>query len=55
MTSPNEQFKLTVRDIELIEHALHSLEQTTEIRELLGRIHNQKNWYRPKNKPYVSG
>jgi len=25
-----------------------------EIQELLGRIHNQKNWYRPKDK-FVSG
>jgi len=25
-----------------------------EIQELLGRLHNQKNWYRPKDK-FVSG
>ena len=25
-----------------------------EINDLMGRIHNQKNWYRPK-KDYVSG
>ena len=29
--------------------------EAKEIRELLGRIHNQKNWYRPNNKIYVSG
>ena len=52
---PNTQFNLSVRDIELIEQALHSLEQTREVRELLGRIHNQKNWYRPKDKEYVGG
>lgn len=52
---PNTQFNLSVRDIELIEQALHSLEQTREVRELLGRIHNQKNWYRPKDKVYVGG
>lgn len=52
---PNTQFKLSVRDIELIENALHMLEQTTEVRDLLGRLHNQKNWYRPKDKVYVSG
>ena len=23
--------------------------EAAEIRDLLGRIHNQKNWYRPKN------
>jgi hypothetical protein len=26
-----------------------------EMRELLGRLHNQKNWYRPKKKIYVGG
>ena len=52
---PNTKFDLSVRDIELIEQALHSLEQTKEVRELLGKIHNQKNWYRPKDKIYVSG
>jgi hypothetical protein len=26
-----------------------------EMRELLGRLHNQKNWYRPKNAIYVGG
>lgn len=25
------------------------------INDLLGRIHNQKNWYRPQNKIYISG
>ena len=52
---PNTQFKLSVKDIEIIEHALHSVEQTREVRELLGKLHNQKQWYRPKNKIYVSG
>lgn len=52
---PNTKFDLSVRDIELIEQALHMLEQTKEVRELLGKIHNQKNWYRPKDKIYVSG
>jgi len=26
-----------------------------EIQDLLGRIHHQKNFYRPKDKTYVSG
>jgi hypothetical protein len=52
---PNTKFKLSVRDIELIENALLEQEQTAEIRELLGRIYNQKNWYRPKDTIYVSG
>lgn len=51
---PNTKFTLSVRDIELIEQALRSVEQTREIQELLGKIHNQKNWYRPKDK-YVGG
>ena len=55
MTKPNTEFKLTVRDIEIIEDALLQLEQTAEIQNLLGRIHNQKNWYRPKDTIYVSG
>ena len=29
--------------------------EATEIRELLGRLHNQKNWYRPSKGIYVSG
>lgn len=52
---PNTEFKLTVRDIEIIEDVLLQQEQTAEVRDLLGRIHNQKNWYRPKDKIYVSG
>ena len=52
---PNTQFNLSVRDLELIEQALLQQEQTPEVRALLGKLHNQKNWYRPKNKVYVSG
>lgn len=26
-----------------------------EMRDLLGRLHQQKNWYRPKNGVYVGG
>jgi|TARA_R110000782_G_scaffold129081_1_gene220660 hypothetical protein len=64
---PNNDFTLSVRDIEIIELALNakisrrslSLMETPdpqkenelkEMRELLGRIHNQKNWYRPANR-----
>lgn len=47
---PNTQFKLTVKDIDLIEHVLRSVEQTHEIQKLLGKIHNQKNWYVAKDK-----
>ena len=30
-------------------------EEMLEIQDLLGRIHHQKNFYRPKSKTYVSG
>ena len=52
---PNKKFELSVKDLELIEDALHRLEPTREVQELLGRLHNQKNWYRPKNAIYVGG
>jgi hypothetical protein len=57
---PNTKFDLTVKDIEYIEYALRlNLSYANDkdkrvINELLGKIHNQKNWYRPKEK-YVSG
>jgi len=82
--SPNENFKLSVNDISLIETGLNYQltrlserrltyvestvipedelpiikeidAQITNIRDLLGRIHNQKNWYRPKTEVYISG
>ena len=59
---PNISFKLNVDDIETIEIALRNQiaitedeQETRKIFDLLGNIHNQKNWYRPKNKIYVSG
>lgn len=30
-------------------------EEMLEIQNLLGRIHEQKVWFRPKNKTYVGG
>ena len=30
-------------------------EEMKEIQELLGRIHEQKVWYRPKDKTYIGG
>ena len=30
-------------------------EEMLEIQNLLGRIHEQKIWFRPKNKTYVGG
>lgn len=81
---PNTKFELTVRDIDMIEHALRDRQrkvssyrlelaqieikskeelenvkfadiELVEISDLLGRIHDQKVWYRPKKKVYVSG
>ena len=57
---PNENFKLNVRDIELIESALFLLQANSddkdkrEIQELRAKLHHQKVWYRPQ-KDYVSG
>jgi len=53
--SYNKLFELAVNDIALIEDALRSMPPSKEINNLLGRIHNQKNWYRPKNSTYISG
>jgi len=55
---PNDSFKLTVDDIDLIESSLRkaikdNAEQATLIIDLLARIHHQKNWYRPKE--YIGG
>lgn len=60
MTKPNTTFTLSVSDIELIEQSLRYLTHNTtadvrSINDLLGRIHNQKNFYRPKDKVYVGG
>jgi hypothetical protein len=57
---PNTNFKLSVRDLELIEQALFLAQTNTddagkrEIQELRAKLHHQKVWYRPK-KDYVSG
>ena len=73
---PNDKFKLTVRDIELIEGALQGKisrrgisvaldpdsvyapelqAEVDEMRDLLGRIHNQKVWYTPKDGRFQGG
>jgi translation initiation factor IF-1 len=66
---PNTKFEFSVRDIELIENALRGKmnrrgwssenekfeKESKEIQELLGKIHQQKIWYRPKDKTYVGG
>ena len=75
MTKPNTTFKLSIRDVEIIEHALSAKagrrgmaiaqgetspqlrEEMREIQEVLGRLHEQKNFYSKfkDGKPYVSG
>ena len=60
MAKPNENFRLNVKDIELIEKALFLLQTTQDdvdkktIVNLLAKLYHKKNWYRPK-KDYVSG
>lgn len=60
MTKPNTQFELSVEDLKIIEHCLRYkmafVEEDEKIRinRLLAKIHDQKNWYRPKE-GYVSG
>lgn len=56
---PNTKFDLSPEDMELIETALQrsqTEDQTLsrKVHDLLGRLHNQKVFYRP-NGPYVSG
>tara|TARA_R110000744_G_scaffold77895_8_gene153512 strand:+ start:573 stop:758 length:186 start_codon:yes stop_codon:yes gene_type:complete len=59
---PNPVFKLNVLDIKIIEDALlykqaNILEDSDrqDIARLLGKLHNQKNWYRPANGDFVGG
>jgi len=36
--------------------SIHRIDQeVVNIYDLLGRLHNQKEWYRPKDEVYVSG
>ena len=65
MVKPNTQFELTVKDIDLIEKALYNMvtyysqrqdsDSVKQVTELLGKIHNQKQFYRPNDDKYVSG
>ena len=71
MSGYNTQFEFSVEDLELIEDALHrskhelsvataeaepNAEETLrEIHDLLGRIHNQKVFFRPRKEIYISG
>ena len=75
VTKANTSFELSIRDIEVIEHALRAKagrrgmaiaqgetspqlrEEMHEIQALLGKIHNQKNYYAKfkDGTTYVSG
>ncbi|MEX0351104.1 MAG: hypothetical protein AB3N15_16900 [Paracoccaceae bacterium] len=65
MPQYNDMFELSVEDVDLIERALRGLaeslpsggEEDTErqVHDLLGRLHNQKIFYRPKTGVYVGG
>lgn len=56
----NTTFELSVEDMELIEQALLRAQSNDnvpcpkEVNNLLGRLHNQKVFYRPQG-TYVSG
>ena len=69
MAKYNKTFELSIDDIDRIEDALRAskliLSQKTacddadvearEIHELLGRLHNLKNFYRPNKGTYIGG
>ena len=70
---PNNNFELSIRDIEVIESALRAKagrrglaiaegdtstqlhNEMTELQQLLGKIHNQKNWYKPNDGRFQGG
>ena len=61
MPRPNRTFDLSVDDVERIETALRAVQSETpeeteqrQINELLGKLHNQKTFFRPKGS-YVGG
>jgi len=69
MTDYNRNFDLSLEDMDLIETALRSKmavkqdvlpdpdykDLSQKVNDLLGRLHNQKNFYRPKTGPYIGG
>ncbi|WP_299045445.1 hypothetical protein [uncultured Tateyamaria sp.] len=70
MPKYNKTFELTVEDLDLIEDALRASKNAAinndlalsaandnvrQIHDLLGRLHNQKTFYRPAKGPYVGG
>lgn len=59
MPKYNKSFDLTLEDIEMIEDALRRTKRDADVdarkvSDLLGRLHNQKIFYRPEG-TYVGG
>lgn len=66
MAAPNRKIDLSVEDMDLIESALrarkaerssddHRCGEARKIHDLLGRLHNQKVFFRPKRQTYIGG
>lgn len=68
MAKANTNFELSVQDLDVIETALRerkrvlnddqcddTVSQKRDIHDLLGRLHNQKVFYRPSGNVYVGG
>ena len=70
MPGYNKNFELSIEDLDLIEEALRASklakaqaglkagaaqEKVRDIHELLGRLHNQKTFFRPAKGTYVGG
>ena len=63
MAGYNKLFELNLRDMEVIETALRAVEtrdhsgplDSKTIHDVLGKLPNQKQFYRPKDQIYVSG
>lgn len=56
----NTNFELSREDMELIETALQRTQangdiDARQVHDLLGRLHNQKIFFRPSDTAYVSG
>ena len=63
MAGYNRDFKLDLKDMDIIETALRAAESSAHstsldpkaIHEVLGKLHNQKRFFRPTNEVYISG
>ena len=61
MPKYNKLFEIDLDDMDLIESALRRIQNTNEapearrISDLLGRLHNQKTFFRPTDGVYVGG